>query len=146
MGIHIAWGVPGRVIYCKAVGVNRAEDTFEADRAFIRLMNDATAKKVYIVVDNTDLIQPTPLQYHFQTRSGAHPRNGGVVVFGNMTLVAEWAARAICTVLRLRYDLADDFDDAVARLHRMDASLEHLALPPFHSVFPDLFTEETHQS
>jgi hypothetical protein len=124
MPFRIEWFVEGRVMSIVNEGRLTKEDLHQQNTDISHMLDSGTAP-IHIVTDNTKLANiPNQLQVIIAELQGLqHPSLGWMIFITSRNRVVRFLYRMLTRILRLKYEQAKSFDEALKILRERDKTL-----------------------
>jgi hypothetical protein len=118
MPYELSWYKPDQILYLKAASDVSEDDTRKADNAIHQHMTQSKARKVHIIIDDTELASMPGILVTQTLKTLKHPKMGWTVVIGQNNKVHRMMYTITCHLQRLPLYLADTMDEAILFLEK----------------------------
>src|SRR5688572_16562934 len=111
MPYKLSWYKPEQILYMKSPLDISEDDTRLADGAIHQQMSEAKARKVHIIIDDTEVQSMPGVMVMRSLKTLQHPKMGWTVVVGQNNKVFRMMYTITCHLLRIPLYLADNLDE-----------------------------------
>jgi hypothetical protein len=127
MSYQIAWCIEGHIVRVQIEDELSSDEVAVLDHEMMQFLEQSAGPLVHFVFHIVNLKKYPSLKSLASMRAGRHTNMGWNIITGNINPMVKFLAGTASQVYRSRFQPFDTFEEAVAFLYKVDASLPQSA-------------------